>query len=81
MGCANLMIDIQTIRAATNGHHFSTQFVENFWGNVIRGSVRGIDHNFEVFERQVVGKGTFTKLDVTTCGIIQTASRSLVVPV
>ena len=65
------MVDVQAIGRTTNGHHFCPQFAEQLGGNQIRSAMGCINHDFLAFERQIRKESTFTKLDVTTCGIIQ----------
>ena len=68
----HFVVDIQTVGAAANGNHLSTQLMKHLGRDVIRRAMCCIDHDLQTFEREVIREGTFAKLDVTACSIIQT---------
>ena len=73
VGCADFVVDVETIGRATDGNHFRTQFMKHLGRDVVRRTVCRINHHFHAFERQVMRKSALAKLDVTPCRIVQTA--------
>ena len=67
------MVDVHPVRLASNGKNFGAQFMENLGRNVVSRAMGAVHHDFQTPEGQLTGKGTFAKLNITSCSIIQTA--------
>ena len=71
VGGTDLMVDIQAIGLTANGDHLGAQLMEHLGRNVVSGAMRGINHNFQAFERQVIGESALAKFNIAPCGVVK----------
>ena len=72
MGGAHPLVDVQSVGRTANADHFSAQLVKYIGRDVIGRSVRGIHHDLQSLEGELVGTRTLAELNVTPGGIVQT---------
>ena len=73
VGCTDFVVDVQAIGCTADGDHLGTQLVEHLGSHLVRGAVRGIHHNFETLQGEVLRKRAFAELDISPCCIVQSA--------
>src|SRR5699024_4499981 len=66
---AYLGVDIKPIRLATHLDNLGAQLAKHMRGNMIGGTVGGIDHNFIARQIQVIGEGALAKLYIAASRI------------
>jgi hypothetical protein len=72
------MVDIQAIGLTANGDNFSTQLMEHLGRYGVGSPVCGINHDFQAFERQVVGESTLAKLYIAPGSVVEALSLAQV---
>src|SRR4051794_794052 len=73
MRCSTFMVYVQAVRLRSDGYNICTQFVEHVPSNLVCGTMRAINHDSEAAQIQMVGKGTFAKLNVAPARVADTA--------
>ena len=68
---AHFVVDVQSIGRTADGQHLRTQFMEHFRRDVVRRTMRGIHHDLQAAQRQVLSEGALAKLDVPPRRIVQ----------
>ncbi len=69
-GGADAIVDVETIRAATDGDHLGSQLAEHGRSDVIGGAMTAIHHHLQPFQAQVAREGALAELDVAAGRIV-----------
>ena len=73
MSRTDLVVDIQSVRCATNGHHFCTQLVKHHGRNVVGSAMRCVDHDLYTTQAQVMSKCALAEFNITPSRVIESA--------
>jgi hypothetical protein len=71
VGGAYAAVDVQTIGRTPQSDDVGAQFMKHFGGDLVGCTMGCVYNDPHTLEGQIMRESAFTKLDVTTCGIIE----------
>ncbi len=71
-----LVVDVESVRSNADRHYLGSELPQRFGRDVIRSAVGAIDHDFQAIEPEMFREGRFRKMDISSAGIVNSASPS-----